>query len=179
MRPAGDRVPAAYLATMMRLIVLAAAVVALTAAGTAYAGASFNQSLHATTGFVTGGHILQTTFSGTGNLPNVGAFSFTGEESDGCPDGQFCSKEFSLALTARNGDTLTISGSWVVECISFDTGVPVSTGLCDNGLPSSIAWTAAGTGRFAGYHGTGSISWSGSPGVPGMPVTLSLAGSVK
>jgi hypothetical protein len=164
---------------MMRLIVLIAALVALVAAGNAYAGASFNQTLHATTGFSTGGHIFETTFSGTGNLPNVGAFSFTGEESEGCPEGEFCSKEFTLNLTARNGDTLTISGSWSVDCVSFDTGVPVSTGLCDNGLPSSIGWTASGTGRFANDHGSGSIGWSGSPGFSGMPVTLSLTGSLK
>jgi hypothetical protein len=90
----------------------------------------------------------------------------------------FCSKDFELDLNARNGDTLTIRGSWSVVCISFDTGVPVSTGLCDGGLPSSIAWTASGTGRFANYRGSGSIGWSGSAG-PGSAVTLSLSGSLK
>ena len=134
---------------MTRLIIVTAAMVALMAANNAYAGASFNQTLAATTGFVGGGHIIQTSFAGSGNLPNIGAFSFSGTESEGCPQGLFCSKDFELDLTARNGDTVTIRGSWNVTCISFDTGVPVSTGLCDNGLPSSIGWSASGTGRFA------------------------------
>jgi hypothetical protein len=178
MRPAGNRRRVAYLATMTRLIVLIAAVVALVAAGNANAGASFSQTLTANTLFVGGGHIIQTSFSGSGNLPNIGAFTFSGAEDEGCPQGEFCQKDFGFTLNARNGDTLTISGSWSVPCISFDTGVPVSTGLCDNGLPSSIAWTATGTGRFAKYQGSGSISWSGSHGI-GTPVTLRLAGSLK
>lgn len=172
---AGTFPPVAYLRAVTRLIVVIAAVVALTAAGNAYAGASFNQTLHATTQVTTAG---QTMFSGSGHLPNIGAFSFHGTEVEGCPDGLICTKSFQIALTARNGDTLTIDANWSVDCISFDTGVPVSTGLCDNGLPSSIGWSASGTGRFAKYHGDGSIGWSGSTG-PGSPIALSLAGSLK
>ena len=164
---------------MGRLIVVIAAMVALVAANNAYAGASFNQTLTATTQFVGAGHIIQTSLSGSGNLPNVGAFTFTGTESEGCPYGEFCEKDFELTLTARSGDTLTIRGSWSVNCITFDSGVPVSTGLCDNGLPSSIAWDASGTGRFSGYQGSGSISWSGSPATAGSPVALRLTGSFK
>lgn len=175
MARAGDRRPVAYLATMMRLIVLVAGAVALMAAGNAYAGASFNQTLHATTQVSVAG---QTTFVGTGKLPNIGAFSFSGSEVEGCPDGLVCSKSFRIVLTARNGDRLTIDANWSVDCISFDTGVPVSTGLCDNGLPSSIGWTATGTGRFAKYLGSGSVGWSGSAG-PGSPIALSLAGSLR
>jgi hypothetical protein len=178
MARAGTLMPVTYRRTMTRLIVVIAAVVALTAAGNASAGASFNQTLQATTGFVGGGHIVQTSLSGSGSLPNIGAFTFTGSESEGCPQGLFCEKDFDLTLKARNGDTLTIHGAWSVECISFDTGVPVSTGLCDNGLPSSISWTAGGTGRFAKYQGSGSIGWSGSSGT-GSAVTLTLAGSLK
>lgn len=165
----------AYLRAMTRLIVVIAAVVALTAAGNAYAGASFNQTLHATT---QGSNAGQTTFIGSGNLPNIGAFSFHGTEVEGCPDSLICTKSFQVVLTARNGDTLTINANWSVDCISFDTGVPVSTGLCDNGLPSSIGWSTSGTGRFAKYLGGGNIGWSGSTGA-GSPITLSLAGSLK
>jgi hypothetical protein len=175
MRRAGTRRPVPYVAAMTRLIVLVAALVALMATGTAYAGASFNQTLHATTQVTVAG---QTTFSGSGSLPNVGAFSFSGSEVEGCPDGLICSKSFEVVLTARNGDKLTINADWSVECISFDTGVPVSTGLCDNGLPSSIGWSTSGTGRFATYVGSGSIGWSGSAG-PGSPIALSLSGSLK
>lgn len=160
---------------MTRLIVLVAALVALLAANNAYAGASFNQTLHATTQVTVAG---QTTFSGSGNLPNIGAFSFSGSEVEGCGDGLTCSKSFQVVLTARNGDKLTINANWSVDCISFDTGVPVSTGLCDNGLPSSIGWSTSGTGRFAKYLGSGSIGWSGAAG-PGSPIALSLAGSLK
>ena len=71
MRPAGNRPPVAYLVTMTRLIVLISAVVALMAAGNAYAGASFDQTLQATTQVSVAG---QTTFNGTGHLPNIGAF---------------------------------------------------------------------------------------------------------
>lgn len=160
---------------MKRLVTLIAVGVALMAANNAYAGPSFNQTLHGTTQVVVAG---QTTFSGTGTLPGVGAFSFTGSEVEGCPGGEVCSKSFQIMLTAANGDTLTINADWSVECISFDTGVPVSTGLCDNGLPSSIAWTSSGTGRFARYLGSGSVGWSGSSG-PGAPVALSLNGSLR
>jgi hypothetical protein len=174
MRRAGTRRSAAYLALMTRLIVVVAAMVALMAANNAYAGASFNQTLQATTQFSAAG---QTAFSGSGNLPNVGAFAFSGSEVEGCP-GDICTKSFEIILNSPNGDTLTISGSWNVDCVSFDTGVPVSTGLCDNWLPTSIGWSAKGTGRFAKYQGSGSIGWSGTAG-SGSPIALSLSGSLK
>ena len=160
---------------MKRFVIAAAAFAALLGANNAYAGASFDQTLHATTELVVAG---QTTFSGTGNLPNVGAFSFRGSEVEGCSGGLTCTKSFQVVLTARNGDTLTIDANWAVDCVSFDTGVPVSTGLCDNGLPSSIGWSASGTGRFANYLGSGRVGWSGSAGV-GSSVVLSLSGSLR
>jgi hypothetical protein len=175
MRRAGNRRSVAYLASMTRLIVVTAAMVALMAANNAYAGASFNETLRATTQFSTAG---QTAFTGSGNLPNIGAFSFSGSEVEGCRSGLTCTKSFEIVLNARNGDTLTISGSWNVDCVSFDTGVPVSTGLCDNGLPSSIGWSASGTGRFAKSQSSGSIGWSGTSG-SGSPIALSLTGSLK
>lgn len=161
---------------MRRLIIVTAGLLALMGANNAYAGASFNQTLRGTTQVGVAG---QTTFTGTGTLPNIGAFSFSGSEVEGCSGGGLtCSKSFQIVLTAHNGDTLTINANWSVDCISFDTGVPVSTGLCDNGLPSSVGWSASGSGRFANYVGSGSIGWSGSAG-PGSAVALSLAGSLK
>jgi hypothetical protein len=167
----------------MKLIVSSiVAAVSLALGSAATAGPPLHANLQATAGWFTAGHISDLSFSGTGVLPGIGSFSFSGEESEGCPYGEFCTKGYDITLTAANGDTIHLSGSWSVNCLEFDPtiGQFVSTGACDAGLPDSVDWTATGTGRFAKIEGSGSISSTGTAySPPGASLSISLSGSLR
>jgi hypothetical protein len=84
---------------------------------------------------------------GVGTLPGIGRVSFVADWTTGCDLGlpTTCFTTEKVVLTAKNGDTLTLSGGSNVR---------------DNG-GLVVPWNvAAGTGRFASISGSGTFRFT-------------------
>ena len=160
MRRAGTRRSVAYLASMTRLIVVTAAMVALIAA---------RQRLR--------GRVLQRDAArddpvfrqpgkphsaGSGNLRTWRLRLFQRLRGSRAASAELtCTKSFEISSTRRR--RRHVSHMEVNDCVLFDTGDRVPTGLCDDGLPSS-AGARAGS-RAVPRSARAPEAWGG-PGPP-------------
>lgn len=140
---------------MRKLFVLfavaAAAVVVPAGASAAPVQATFSESLTQPGGWCgLGGCGGYATIEGVGTVSGVGRVVFVADWISGCsfaepPEPNTCFTNEQVVLTAKNGDTLTLSGS--------------SDARDDGGLV--VPWSVySGTGRFASVSGTGTFSFN-------------------
>lgn len=106
-------------------------------------------------------------FEGSAVLPRIGAVTFTGGWVRGCEGladpTAVCFRSLSLALVARSGDELFLSGhnEWV-----FPLEPP----------PQQLTWSiTGGTGRFADFSGSGTYT----VGEAGSTLVISLDGTLQ
>lgn len=155
------------------LVLAATAVFALSASASASATPVLNATI---TGTVTGGVGWCcggfNDFEGRTVLPAVGAVTFTGRWGGGClpggPGAWFCFRQLSLALVARNGDKLFLSGN--SEAYLFP----------DEPWTQETTWSVDpmnSTRRFADYSGSGTytVTFAGS----GSSIIISLSGTLQ
>jgi hypothetical protein len=106
-------------------------------------------------------------FQGRAVLPAIGAVTFTGTWTRGCQGPAdpttVCFRSLGLALVARDGATLSLSGynEWV-----FPLEPP----------PAQLTWSiTGGTGRLADFSGSGTYTVEQT----GLPLIISLSGTLQ
>lgn len=106
-------------------------------------------------------------FEGVAVVPLVGASSFSGDWTSGCASAILpttCMRTLTLQLVTRSGDVLSLSAeaSWEIP---DETEPP----------PTWSVESAASTGRFARYSGSGTYSVDAPPSGG---ITISLSGNL-